>query len=74
VVDTWKVLSGGMDKKRVWRIFGWFAFERNRQSTRIKRSWTTIAGKVSHLAPMEDGEGKWEGGIPVEENSGKNLV
>jgi lysophospholipase L1-like esterase len=76
VVDTWKVLSGGMDKNEFGKYLS-DGLHLNETGNRLvyQAFMGLLQEKFPHLAPMEDGEGKWgKAGIPIEEKLWQELV
>jgi lysophospholipase L1-like esterase len=76
VVDTWEVLSGGMDKNEFSKYLS-DGLHLNESGNRLvyQAFMELLQEKYPQLAPMEDGEGKWgEAGIPLEEKLWQELV
>ena len=76
VVDNWEVLMGGKDKNEFGKYLS-DGLHLNESGNRLvyQAFMKLLQEKYPHLAPMEDGEGKWgKAGIPVEEKLWQELV
>jgi lysophospholipase L1-like esterase len=76
VVDTWDVLSGGANESEFGKYLS-DGLHLNESGNRLvyQAFMELLQKKYPHLAPMEDGEGKWgKAGIPVEEKLWQELV
>jgi lysophospholipase L1-like esterase len=76
VVDSWEVLSGSTNESEFGKYLS-DGLHLNESGNRLvyQAFMELLQEKYPHLAPMEDGEGKWgKAGIPLEEKLWQELV